>query len=182
MIKVFDTESQFEAYTANGMQSGDLYFVNENESVHFRTNNIDGSDTSYNIGNSGGTTPSGNITITENGDNIDVAQYATATVNVQPPQPTYTEATIVPNEYNVEVPCVAGDTFEVYNPNHKKIWVYCVDSNGENTSGGICGNYEKIYLTVGDQVPWYTTINPTLFNIAPDMSASDDITIYYRKL
>ena len=182
MIKVFNTESQFEAYTANGMQSGDLYFVTENESVHFRTNNIDGTDTSYNIGNSGGTTPTGNITITENGENIDVAQYATATVNVQPPQPTYTEATIGPNS-DVSVPCVEGDTFEVYNPNHSYIMVYYSDSNGENpSSSGINGAYENIYLTAGQQCPWGANINPTLFNIAPDMSVVDDITIYYRKL
>lgn len=212
MIKVFDNEGQFERYTLDGMRSGDLYYVKQNESVHFRTNNIDGIDTSYNIGGESGITPTGNITITENGDNIDVAEYATATVNVptftptgnitisgngenidvaqystatvnvQPPQPTYTEATINQFSYTVNVPCVAGDTFEVYNPSHSYIMVYYSNSSGENVSAGINGNYENIYLTAGNQCPWASNITPAYFNISPDMSVADDITIYYRKL
>lgn len=61
MIRVFDTLEKFEAYTANGMVSGDLYYVKQNGSVHFRTNNINGIDTSYNIGGESGNT-------TENGE------------------------------------------------------------------------------------------------------------------
>ena len=48
MILVFDTQDQFEGYTANGMKSCDLYYVSENSTVHFRTNNINGTDTNYN--------------------------------------------------------------------------------------------------------------------------------------
>ena len=122
MIKVFNTESQFEAYTANGMQSGDLYYVIANESVHFRTNNIDGTDTSYNIGNSGGTTPSGNITITENGDNIDVAQYATASVNVPAPTPSYNEVQS-DEQGQAFIRCASNDIIQVIGSNQSTFYM-----------------------------------------------------------
>jgi len=75
--------SKFNSDTNNGqdLKCGILYFVKENNSSHFRTNNIDGSDTIYNA-----LTPTGDIEITENGDEIDISQYATATVDVPIPE------------------------------------------------------------------------------------------------
>lgn len=57
MVKVFDTISDFNAYVLGGMIAGDLYYVKEDESVHFRTNNIDGSDTDYSMSAEGGVAP-----------------------------------------------------------------------------------------------------------------------------
>jgi len=81
--KIFNTLSKFNSDTNNGqdLKCGILYFVKENNSSHFRTNNIDGSDTIYNA-----LTPTGDIEITENGDEIDISQYATATVDVPIPE------------------------------------------------------------------------------------------------
>jgi len=42
MIKVFDKLSEYYSYVNGGLNSGDIYFVNEDESAHFQTNNIDG--------------------------------------------------------------------------------------------------------------------------------------------
>ena len=179
MIKVFDTQSQFEAYTADGMQSGDLYFVNENESVHFRTNNIDGNDTSYNIGNSGGTPPTGNITITENGDNIDVAEYATATVNVQPPQPTYNELQS-DEEGQAFIPCQNNDILEIICSNESTVYAILgtFDSNKEFISldvqaTSISKNSYTFWVMVDESNAAYVLIADT---------AGSQFTARYRKL
>jgi hypothetical protein len=58
-----------------------LYFIDEDEKISFRTNNVDGTEKTYDI-----IETTGNIEITENGEDINVAPYSTATVNV--PQPT----------------------------------------------------------------------------------------------
>lgn len=42
MIKVFDKLSEYYSYVNGGLNSGDIYFVTEDESAHFQTNNIDG--------------------------------------------------------------------------------------------------------------------------------------------
>lgn len=56
MIKVFNSTQEFSNYTQGGMTSGDLYYVLSDGSVHFRTNNIDGTDKVYDKGD-GGSTP-----------------------------------------------------------------------------------------------------------------------------
>lgn len=86
MVKSFKTNSEYESYVSGGLIAGELYWVEEDKSVHFRTNNIDGKDKVYNIGVGDDLVPEGNIAITENGEDIDVAEYATATVNVPIPQ------------------------------------------------------------------------------------------------
>lgn len=78
MIKTFETLEEYNNYTADGLKSGDIYYVKEDGSIHFYTNNIDGEAKVYNKGN----IPEGNITIDENGTGIDIAKYATATVDV----------------------------------------------------------------------------------------------------
>lgn len=85
MVKSFKTNSEYESYVSGGLIAGELYWVEEDKSVHFRTNNIDGTDKVYNIGVGDDLVPEGNIAITENGEDIDVAEYATATVNVPIP-------------------------------------------------------------------------------------------------
>ena len=84
MIKIFDTLEQYNTYTNNGQNlvSGFMYYVKEDDSTHYYTNNIDGVSTIYDSVE----TPSGNIEITENGEDIDIAQYATATVDVPIPE------------------------------------------------------------------------------------------------
>lgn len=86
MIKSFDTVEKYNTYTNNGenLKSGILYYVRENNSAHFYTSEIDGILAKYDTGGTG--TVSGNINIVENGSNINVAPYATATVNVPIPQ------------------------------------------------------------------------------------------------
>ena len=61
-------------------------------------------------GGSGGITPTGNVTLTENGEEIDVAEYATATVAV--PGPTGT-VSITENGENVDVSQYATATVAV---------------------------------------------------------------------
>lgn len=43
MIKVFNTLSEYNTYVEGGLVAGDVYYVKEDESAHFQTNNIDGS-------------------------------------------------------------------------------------------------------------------------------------------
>jgi hypothetical protein len=47
MIKVFQTEKEYKDYVSDGLNSGEFYFVQENNSAHFRTNNIDDNDIVY---------------------------------------------------------------------------------------------------------------------------------------
>ena len=86
MIKCFETLEKYNAYTNNGvnLKSGILYYVKEDSSAHFYTSEIDGTLAKYDTWGTG--TVSGNIEIVENGSNINVAPYATATVNVPIPQ------------------------------------------------------------------------------------------------
>lgn len=57
MIKVFDTTSEFETYSAGGLKSGELCYVAEDKTAHFRTNNIDGIDKEYDMSEGDGTPP-----------------------------------------------------------------------------------------------------------------------------
>lgn len=119
MIKVFDKSKEYETYSANGINSGEVCYVKEDKSAHFRTNNIDGTDTTYDMseGSAASLTSltvtdngtydttgtdydgydevtvevpasavvSGSKSITENGSDIDVTEYATVNVNVPIP-------------------------------------------------------------------------------------------------
>ena len=42
MIKVIETNAEYDIYSQDGLKSGELIFVKENNSVHFLTNNITG--------------------------------------------------------------------------------------------------------------------------------------------
>ena len=91
MIRTFKNLEEYNTFTHNGkdMVSGDLYWVKENKRAFFLTNNIDGEVKSYDMFDEipdGYIVPSGNIAITENGEGIDVTQYASASVNVPIPE------------------------------------------------------------------------------------------------
>ena len=98
MIQIFETKDAYNIYTNNGteLDSGTIYYVEEDDSAHFITNNIDGVTTIYDKGD----IPSGNVEITENGENINVKSYATATVNV--PQPSG-KTTITQNGTDIDI-------------------------------------------------------------------------------
>ena len=91
MIRIFKNLEEYNTFTNNGQDlvSGDLYWVKENKRAFFLTNNIDGEVKSYDMFTGGipeeYIIPSGNIAITENGEGIDVKNYATASVNVPIP-------------------------------------------------------------------------------------------------
>lgn len=87
MYMIFDTLAEYNKYTNNGanLTSGVIYYVKEDGSIHLQTNNIDGEMKKYDMMDEipeGYIKPIGNIKIKENGENIDIAKYATATVNV----------------------------------------------------------------------------------------------------
>ena len=91
MIRKFKNIEEYNTFTHNGkdMVSGDLYWVEDNKSAFFLTNNIDGEVKSYDMFDEipeEYIVPSGNIAITENGEGIDVTQYASASVNVPIPE------------------------------------------------------------------------------------------------
>lgn len=117
MIKIFETLEKYNTYTNNGqnLESGDLYYVKEDNSTHYLTNNIDGVTTIYDAVEN----PSGNIEITENGEDIDIAQYATATVDVPIPEgyilPTGNKS-ITANGENIDVYDYATATVAVPQP------------------------------------------------------------------
>lgn len=90
MYKVFDTLQEYNQFTDNGtnLTSGAIYYIKEDGSTHFQTNNIDGEEKVYDMIDGipeGYIIPNGNISITENGENINVNEYATASVNVPIP-------------------------------------------------------------------------------------------------
>lgn len=62
--------------------------------------------------------PAGNVSLTENGEGIDIAQYATATVAV--PQPTG-NTTITENGENIDIAQYATATVAVPNPSTGKV-------------------------------------------------------------
>ena len=91
MIRIFKNLEEYNTFTNNGQDlvSGDLYWVEENKSAFFLTNNIDGNVKKYDMFDEipeEYIIPSGNIAITENGEGIDVTQYASASVNVPIPE------------------------------------------------------------------------------------------------
>ena len=174
MITIFDTKEQFNTYTDNGQNipSGFLYYVKEDETVHFNTNNIDGTQEIKNgltdPEGEGYLIPTGDIEITENGENIDVAQYETASVAV--PLPTG-NVEITENGTNIDVYDYATATVAV--PDKQYI---CVGSEitSETTGSGsfILDSYRAIKKVI---IPnGYTSIGNIAFFQNYEMT---DVTI-----
>ena len=63
MIKIFNKTADYETYSANGINSGELCYVKEDKSAHFRTNNIDGTDKTYDLSEGGSVSTDTKITI-----------------------------------------------------------------------------------------------------------------------
>ena len=90
MYKVFDTLQEYNQFTNDGanLTAGVIYYIKEDGSTHFQTNNINGEEKVYDMIDGipeGYIKPTGNISITENGENINVNEYSTASVNVPIP-------------------------------------------------------------------------------------------------
>lgn len=115
MIRKYLTETEFE--NLNGVYNSNVDYVvvdeeNSPKKVVFKTNNLDGGVAIFNIEDEY-PTPTGAISITENGENIDVKEYATANVNV--PQPTGV-VTIIANATGIDVAQYATADVNVPNP------------------------------------------------------------------
>lgn len=91
MIKKFKSLKEFNEYTNNRqwMKSGEQYWIEDQGQLYFLTNNIDGETKTYEMMDEipeGYIVPTGNKEITENGEGIDVSEFATASVDVPIPE------------------------------------------------------------------------------------------------
>ena len=185
MYKVFDTLEEYNQFTNDGanLTAGVIYYVNEDGSTHFQTNNIDGEEKVYDMIDGipeGYIVPSGNKEITQNGTNIDVAQYATASVNVPIP-----EGYIVPsgnkeitqNGTNIDVAQYATASVAVPQPSGN----ISITANGENID-------IAQYATATVNVPSGTEDlidlierDFTTFNIPSRTTKIGDYAFYYKR-
>lgn len=132
MIKVFNNTQEYNSYATNGLQSGDLYYVLDDGSVHFRTNNIDGEDKVYDKGDGGSSEP----------------EYTELNLN------TLTADSSGKN-FSTMITATIGQTIEVYNPNHLNISVgpgqpTISPSTGENDGYDIMQNGISSYDNLND--------------------------------
>ena len=141
--KIFNTLQEYNDFTLNGthLTAGTLYLVKENKSLYFSTNNIDGEAEKYEYLDEipeGYIKPEGNIVITENGEEIDITQYATASVNVPIPEgyiiPTGNK-TITQNGENIDVAQYATASVNVDAPEKDYIVEGAVYDPTETYSG-----------------------------------------------
>lgn len=133
MIKVFNTLSEYNTYVEGGLVSGDLYYVKEDDSVHFQTNNIDGELAVYDFAPDSGESEFVPVlvdaTFTANGTydpaDYDATGFDTVTVNVAAPTPQYTAVNLNTltadssgKSFSTLITATVGKTIEIYNPNH----------------------------------------------------------------
>lgn len=133
MIKVFNTLSEYNTYVEGGLVSGDLYYVKEDDSVHFQTNNIDGELAVYDFAPDSGESEFVPVlvdaTFTANGTynpaDYEATGFDTVTVNVAAPTPQYTELNLNTltvgsdgKNFSTLISATLGKSIEVYNPNH----------------------------------------------------------------
>lgn len=169
MYKIFDTLADYNQYTDNGtrLTAGILYIVKENKSLYFLTNNIDGETEKYEYLDEipeGYIIPTGNIAITENGENIDVNDYATASVNVPIPEgyiiPTGNK-TITQNGTNIDVNDYATATVNVDAPAKD----YIVEGTEYNPTATYSGSFKPQKHIVTANIPsGFTSIGGNAFS------------------
>lgn len=161
MIKVFKTTNEYDNYVEGGMVAGDLYYVIEDKSVHFRTNNINGEDNEYDMSEGGSA-----------------------------PTPTYSELTFVNGmcEDGV-ISCQDGDCFEIYNPNGGHLWVGIYSSTESGTAPvGYEGDNEHFYITCNSMKGYgnggINNPNQIIVDINPASADANTFNgiVYYRKL
>jgi len=163
MIKVFDLVSEYNAFTDNGtkLQSGDLYWVSDDKSVHFKTNNIDGEDKVYNIGVGNDIVPTGNLNISANASSIDVAEYATVAVSVPASAVVSGTLSISSNASSIDVAEYASVDVNVPVPSG-----YVLPSGNLNISSNASSinvaQYETVSVSVeGGSTPSISWVNST---------------------
>ena len=152
----FSSDAEFEAYygASGKVPAGEIAVVGDYKKVYTSTNNIDGTSKDYEAG----IPESGSINITENGENIDVAEYATANVNVPIPAgyivPTGSKSITANGEAidvaeyataNVNVPIPAGYIQPTGN--------YAITENGTNID---IAQYATVSVAVESSAPSLT--------------------------
>lgn len=155
MIKIFNKTADYETYSANGINSGELCYVKEDKSAHFRTNNIDGSDKTYNMSEGeGGSANLTTLEVTENGTynttGTDYDGYSEVTVNVAAPELTWEQATPNASYYNAKMVdgLEIGKTYRIHITytwqegmyiGRPFFWFVCSNNNTWDTYSAITG-------------------------------------------
>ena len=183
MYKVFDTLQEYNQFTNDGanLTAGVIYYIKEDGSTHFQTNNINGEEKVYDMIDGipeGYIKPTGNISITENGENINVNEYSTASVNVPIPDGYIVPSgnkEITENGTNIDVAQYATATVAVPQPTGN----ISITANGENID-------IAQYATASVNVPSGTedVINLierdfTTFNIPSGITKIGDYAFHY---
>ena len=190
MIRVFENLQEYNTFTNNGQNlvSGDLYWVKGEKSAFFLTNNIDGEVKKYDMMDEipeGYIQPTGNIAINANGEEIDISQYATASVNVPIP-----EGYIVPsgnkeitqNGTNIDVAQYATASVNVA-PN---LTTQNITENGIYQPSGDYDGFSSVTVNVagsGGNEDLIDIIEKdfTTFNIPNGTTKIGDYSFYYKR-
>lgn len=173
MIKVFNDAQEYNSYVQGGLTAGDLYYVLDDGSVHFRTNNIDGEDKVYDKGDGGSDEP----------------EYIALNLNT---------FTYMGDWYKFikGIEAVKGKSIEVYNPNHFDIVVGLGDLNPHPATGEMVGPFinriflsskqndntyvEHLYLTNADYDNYETALPYFVIELNSQAGTPTDGIIYYR--
>ena len=101
MIKVFETIKDYNTYAPNGLPSGEMGYVIDDKSVHFRTNNIDGETKNYSFTQSKEEQDKSEV-YTENGDYTITPDEgkALASVNVSINVPSVQQVEMTQEQYD----------------------------------------------------------------------------------
>lgn len=173
MIKVFNDAQEYNSYVQGGLTAGDLYYVLDDGSVHFRTNNIDGTDKVYDKGDGGSSEP----------------EYTELNLNTF----TYMDGFY---KFTKGIEAVKGQTIEIYNPNHYNIAFGLGDLNPHPATGEMVGPFinkgflsskqndntyvEHLYITNVDFDKYETALPYFVIQLESQTDTPIDGVIYYR--